>query len=734
MALSFSPLLSPWLVLPSALLLAALACLLWREQRPSLPLSLRNALLLLRLLPLLLLSLWCLRPVRQHDRLIPNASHILVLTDATASMGLRQDCPDSQGRRTTRWEAANAQIATAPSHLPLHLWRVGTQEAPALPWLAPTPFTPIPGETDLGAALEALAEEKRRPGATPIRGALLLSDGRDWGGQWILQAKRLAEEGLPVSTLCLGDPNPPRDLKLEFDARTPHRLSVGEEGQVFLRLTSHLPHSQKLTVGLREWGGELLEQTELLLSPGEQTTVSLPLPPSPIPGERVFQAEISRVPGDELPENNVAYHVVEYPPPPKRTVLYLGRQLSWEWRFLRRALEPLPRLEVQAAIRLLPPEQEKKLSPGWRPQHPFFSLGPKERQDFPKSAEEYAPGDVVILSAQTAAEMSPAQQEALLAFVQDQGGGVLWLGEGDGLPPLLAPLMPGKTFQTRRSDGKSQVEIAGERLVFEGLFLQPEPLPPNAPYTLCLEPRRTARVVLQNENGLPLMLVEGNCGAGRAAWCGLTETWRWAFHPSPENTPKLHPVFWQQLLAWLAENRQPPLEMELPPDGLTAHQENTIALRVLGPDFRPAENAQASLTVLSQDAPRETLPLAPDPEEPGRFLGRYTPKNPAPVQLLFHAQITPDAPPMTLEKKVVAHASGREEEDLSAQPHLLRDVARITGGRFFQKKVNWEEIPLSQDVPRERQETPLLPPYPLVLATLACLLLEYLLRRRNGLA
>ncbi|MGN0867659.1 MAG: hypothetical protein ACI4SG_08310 [Oligosphaeraceae bacterium] len=734
MDVSFSPLLSPWLVLPVALLLAAMACLLWKEQRDFLPLSLRNGLLLLRLLPLLLLSLWFLRPVRRHSRPLPGASHIVVLADATTSMGLRRDCRDPQGRMTTRWEAVTAQIAAAPPEIPLLLWRVGTAREPALPWLATTPFTPVPGETDLGAALETLGKERERPGAMPIRAALLLSDGRDWGGQLLAQAKVLAEQGLPVSTLCLGDAKPTQDLKLEFDARTPDLLQVGEKGRAVLRLTSNLPRPQKLTVGFRELRGGLLGQTELFISPHDQATCTLPLPPSQAPGERIFQAEIPLVPGDELPENNVVYHVVEYQHPRKRVVLYLGSRLDWEWRFLRRALESLPDLELQAAIRLVSPEQAQGLPPAWRPQRPFFSLGEKEWQDFPAQPEEYTDVDVVALPAQTAREMTQPQQEALLAFVQNQGGGVLWLGDGTGLPPLLDPLMPGKEFQTLHSDGKRQVELSGERMVFEGLFLQPELLPRDAQYILCQQPRRMARAVLQNETGLPLMLVEGNCGAGRAAWCGLTETWRWAFRPPTENAPVVHQTFWRQILGWLAENRQPQLEMELPPEGLMAHEENTIALRVLGPDFRPAENAQASLAAISLESTREIIHLAPDPGEPGRFVGHYTPRNTHPVQLHFNVQCAPGTQPLILKKRVVVRSGGREVEELSAQPNLLRDVARITGGRFFQDRVNWKEIPLSKDTPMQRQETPLLPAHALVASALACLILEYFLRRRNGQA
>ena len=732
--LSLSPLLPPALLLPPLLALAALACLLARRQAKCLPATLRATLLGLRLAALALLALWLLRPIRWTDTPREDGSRIAVLADATASMGLRRDCRDAAGHPVTRWEALLAQVATAPQSTPLLLWRVGTREHPALPWEEGASFTPLAGQTDLGAALEALEKESRRPGALPLRAVLLISDGRDWGGRLLAQAKSLAEMGLPVSTLALGEATPCGDVKVEFDPRTPTTLPVGEEGTAYLRLASTLPHPQRVTVHLRELHGGASTQAEAVVPPGGEALCPLPLPAAQTPGERLYLAEIPPLPGDEQPANNTACQVVEYQPPPVRQVLYLGTTPDWEWRFLRKALAGSPSLALQAAILLLPPEKKGEgLSPSWRPQRPFFSLGKTPREDFPSTEAEYAGVDVVVLPCQAAAALTTPQQEALLSFVQNRGGGILWTGDASRLPATLAPLLPGKDFQECRSNGTAQVEAAPERMVFEGLFLQPEPLPPDTLFTRCRQPRPTARPILQDDTATPLLLVEGNCGAGRAAWSGLTESWRWAFAAPPKTTPSLHRNYWRQLLGWLGGNRQPQLELELPETGLLAHEENRIALRVLGPDFRPALEAQATLAAIPLDKQgQEFIPLAPDPHEPGRFAGAYTPGNTAPVQFVATVRCTPDSPPLTLKKSLPVQAAGQEAEELAAQPELLRDVARITGGRVFQGQVDWERLPLSGNIPRHRQEAPLLPPALPLLCAVACLLAEYTLRRKNG--
>jgi hypothetical protein len=61
-------------------------------------------------------------------------------------------------------------------------------------------------------------------------------------------------------------------------------------------------------------------------------------------------------------------------------------------------------------------------------------------------------------------------------------------------------------------------------------------------------------------------------------------------------------------------------------------------------------------------------------------------------------------------------------------------VARITNGIALQNpaSLDWRALPVSQNIPWDLQEKPILPPYLLPMLLLATLLAEYTIRRRMG--
>ncbi len=749
-ALVCHPWLPPWalLSLDAALLLAALRAFRLRRAR-GLAWRQRAALLALRLLALALLNLWLLQPARRQRSPRPGGSRIAALADASASMAARADCrlQGASGGRCNRLAAARHLVFDAPPEAPLAAWRFAGAEGFLHAWGAHSPDTPLPGETDLGAALHALREEPRRPGVMPLRGVLLLSDGADLGGSLLDESKEFAREGIPISTVTLGEERPPANLQVAFPADGKREFQPGKEGVLSVVLRSTLGDARRVPVAVRERAGELLAQSEAEIHPGEELRLELPLPPFPAPGQYALKAEIPSLPGDQLPNDDAAWTVVECLRPPMRKVLYLEDGPSWQWRFLLKDLRNDATLALHALIRLQKPVKDGdsgdggvRREPGWEAQHPFFAYGldatPKE---FPSRLEQYAPYDAVLLPCDTANALTAHQRQALRDFVEKQGGGLLWIGDGAQVPGELANLLPGKDFAIQQTSPASAVRADGEPLIFQnGLFQRWESLPLETEYAVCRNPSRVARSVLRDQSGRCVLLAEGNYGAGRVAWCGLSESWRWAFvggNELPETqTPALHALFWKALLLWLAENRQPQLELELPGDGLVANQPNTLALRVRGADFLPAENARPTLTVLTQENARIVVPLFPDSQETGRFQGEYTPGSPGVAGLLFAVETAPGATPLVQEQWLPVHAGGKELQNLAANPQLLRDAARITAGTALQNpaSLDWDALPVSQNIPWDLQERPILPPSLAPVLLLAVLLAEFAARRRLG--
>ena len=735
--LFFRPILSPWLILAWILCMGWLILRAFRSQKEEHSLRLRRTLLCLRLTVVLLLVLWLCQPLRHRELPQPNASRVAVLVDGSASMQVQRDCllPDRQP--VSRWQAAVEATSGIPSEIPSMRWRFGDAQTPQMPWpVQAQAAAALPGETAIGAALDALAQESSRAGAMPVRSAVLVSDGRSWDNA-LEAAKRLASSGLPVSTLCLGSEDELPDFAVEFLPETPSAIPVQESGEAYLAVRSTFPESRRVTLSLRDSSGVLASQ-ELQVPANGSVQCRMALPISDLPGERLIRAEIQVPPADARPENNFASHVLAYQKPPEFRVLYLAVNPSWEWRFLRRALSQIEHLRLSAVIRLgLSDDANEKLAAQWKPNLRFYTLDCQLNEDaFPEDPAFYRDFEAVILPCHGTAAFSPAQQDALRSFVENQGGGLLFLGDAGELPEGLRSLLPGTDFEPRQAGITAKIRLATADFLFDELLAEPVALPLGSRYTVCRNPRKIARVVLRDSQEAPVFVAAGNYGAGRVAWSGLDETWRWTLTANaavPGDTHDIHREFWRQTASWLGENRQPQLEADLPDEPLTANQDNLLAIRILGPDFRPAQAPQARLTVVSDGIDPLELPLLPDPLEAGRYVAHYVPDAAGAVHLRFDVLCAPGTAPLALEKYLIVQANGKERNLLKPDFQLMRDIARITGGKVLEAPIDWKKLPQSEHIPLQVLDSPCLPGILVLPLVVLLLLTEYALRRRNGL-
>jgi len=713
-----------------------LAAVAFWQQRDDAPRRVRRVLFFLRCLAVVLLALWLLQPISYRSTPHPGGSRIAFLADASASMSARSDCQDIEGGMITRWQAAWLEGERVPEGLSVLRWRFCGADTSTTGWPSnPLAVSPLPGESDLGAVLNALSEEATRPGALPFRSVVLLSDGRDWGDGVLDATKRLSWTGVPISTLCLGEVTIPGDLSVEFLPETPSEIQIQQSADAVIAVKSTFDEERTTTVRLRDAVGAILGLRELQVPAHGEMQCRIPFPISDSAGERFFQAEIDAIAGDGFPENNRAAHLVNYQKPPEYRVLYLADNLDWEWRFLRGVLQNRKDLRLSALIRLgLPDAENDALSGDWKPNVRFYRLDCQGTENqFPSDASFYAEYDCVILPCRTAAAMDVPQQDALKSFVQRRGGGILWIGDGRPVPENLRGLLPGTAFEERQAGISSKAIAATREFLFsDDLFSRPISIVAGSHYVVCRQPSRLARVVLKDDRGNPILMTVGNCGAGRAAWCGLDESWRWAFGADA----LVHREFWCQLTSWLGENLQPQLEADFPAEGLKANQVNTLAIRVLGPDFRPALASVVSLKVskLGKDASQtRELMVLPDPQEDGRYVAHYIPDEPGAVQLKFVVSVAPGTEPLVLEKCLEVRATGKELSDVTPNPELLRDITRITGGKILERGFDWSTLPESTEVPQDRVAVPWMPAWVILPIVAILLLAEYAIRRKNGM-
>lgn len=735
---SFQPICPAWVIAMWALVCLGLILHAWRRQADEVPARVRATLLALRLAALALLAAILLRPWRETATPQPDASRVVVLADASASMFDHMDAPEAK----RRWDAA---VAALPARFPwpAELLRFSDQSLLPCPANLAT-ANALPGETAIGKALDKALASRQRPGALPLAAVVLLTDGAETApDSSLIEAARHARAlQIPVSVLAVGSPELPPNAAVAF---TDRRLTVpqGEPFTLNATATSDFPNELAAKVTILDTHGQPKTERDILLRSASPTPLAIDLPPIDRAGDYAFTIQLGGQGADGRPADDADTVLVHVEEPPRRKLLYLAANPGWEWRFLRPVAEHANNLEISAIIRIGQSDADHAALPAdFRPARLFhrFNLPNTSGEDlgFPATPAEYADFDAVILDASAAALFTPEQCAALLAFVERRGGGLLLTGTPESLPEELRKLLPARDFAEIQSPLRSALQVNRE-FIFEGdtltrLGTGKVALPARTRYWLAKFPKPAARVAIADDHGDAILVAQGNYGAGRVAWLGLAESWRWCLADGNDHDgAATHREFWETLLTWLGSNRQPTLRPELPAEETALGQPVTLAAWVTGPDFLPAPAAQVQLRVRRPDQTTELLMLSPSAEELGLYQAEFTPTLPGAYTADFTALATPESVAVTAQGIFLSRDLSREAQESAAPPELLADVARMTGGSLLRTPINWNELPLSQNIPKTVTRSYLLENIGSALLLILLWSLEWWLRRRNGL-
>ncbi len=362
---------------------------------------------------------------------------------------------------------------------------------------------------------------------------------------------------------------------------------------------------------------------------------------------------------------------------------------------------------------------------------------------FPSWAEAYARYDAVVVDGGLLSELSEEQCVALRSFVEHKGGGLVIRGMVDvaSARKSLLELLPGagvELVQVSRPlalalDEGTPVyrgEAIGEMTSDGGLVLSP----PGVCGVLS-KPHRSARAVLSlgSPDGGQQVLSVQSFGAGRVAYLGVLESWRWAL--GSDEGERHHHALWRHLLSWLSETGKPLVRLGGNGEVSQVLEPCELRLEVLGDDFRASETATAEMVVTGPSGEASVVPLLASLEEAGQFAGVYTPLEAGLHRVRYRA--TRDGRTLHGEGVLLASATSPELEDTSAQPAVLEDLARMTGGRVFRPATflsGLPNIPVSANVHTAETLVPLVPPWLPLAVFLASTSVAWWQRRRLGLA
>ncbi len=656
----------------------------------------RLALAALRGLLVLLLAVLIAGPRLIKPNETEERDWVLVLVDRSASLTIADSSDDSGGRRSREAQLREILKRAEPTFAELKAKRVVvwlgfdatsydlTLPPAGLGGSLPDLGSPTGQRTDLSRALDAAI---RRAASRPISGVVLFSDGRSVDETSRALLRRLDAEKIPVFPIALGSASGVPDLAVRR-VTAPRSAFAADAVPVDVEITRTAPQSvaarpEPTVVDLIDSAtGAVLDTREVPWpSPAAGPSDQAPKADEPIEqtqrvtlthrpaaaaaGSVTWTVRVRPGPGqpqDFVDTNNAANLSIELVDRPIR-IAYFDGYPRWEYRYLKNLL--IREQSASAAIMLL--------ASGKR----YIQEGTVILDALPRSPEDWAKYDVVILGDVWPGVFTPDQLAQLRDRVAVGGAGLIWIaGEGstpgawrttplNELLPFVVPESVGTASGLPAFDGPVTLAPtpAADRLgvlrlldapVIDTPTSTPVWFPPvlSNPETgwsrlywvqridpTIVKPTAEALMVARAVPGadgpsgptdLPAVL-SMNYGAGRVLYVATDEIWRWRY-----GRGELYPErFWIQLVRLLgreslARSGRPALIEATPERGLI---QQPIRVQVTLLDQALLEAAPRSIrvrvapdaSVQTPTAETPTVELTLLPEMPGSSAPSVTP-------------------------------------------------------------------------------------------------------------
>ncbi len=507
----------------------------------------------LRLLALLLCLLAALRPsVFLNEKKKQNAS-VVVLVDVSTSMNIGDEV-----RGQTRWDVAKEAVKQARDFaktlgpdLDLKFYRFDSKLAEPKTGESVEEAKPAGRETDLGSGIQE-AQKKTESTSRRLARLVILSDfANNHGSDPLEAARRLKGQGVPVVTVGLGTENAGavhRDIKLRDIAAGP-TVFVKNNLQVRGNIVAKGYSGQTLLVEL---------SVEGRATPVAKTSVKVPDGTDVIPitgltytpethGEKLVTLKVAKQDGELVVTNNEISTFVTVLSGGLNVFFLQGSNFTWDYRFLMRAIERSPDIQVEGWVIRRPPQGEKS-----------------EIDDSRFAPNRY---NVYVLSDLPAEFLTPNQQKLLVDAVKAGAGFMMlggrssfgaggWAGTPieDILPAVIHPgdgelEPPGgiKFIPSVQGLDSYVLQIGSNRAETAKMWAD---LPPILGSNRFIELKASAQVLATSPapEAEPLMLSLETGKSRTIAYGG--DTWVWARWT--EEGRLAHRKLWRQLIFWLS--------------------------------------------------------------------------------------------------------------------------------------------------------------------------------------
>ena len=581
----------------------------------------------------------------------------------------------------------------------------------------------------------------------PIGAVLLMTDGGEntmgSGGSGIaIEAiEALRNRRLPVHTVGFGAEQKAHDIELQ-DVSVAASAVPNARVSASIGFTEHGYASQKATLTVRD-GAKTLAAREVTLAPnGVLQTEPIFFSAGPA-GAKSLRFAIEPLPGEENLENNAVARPVLVSDA-KRRILYVEGEPRWEFKFIRRAEDDDPSVQIVSMLRT---SENKVYRQG---------IGnPQELADgFPVRPEDLFGYAGIIIGSVDAEYFTPLQKELLREYVDRRGGGILFLGGrsslSDGgwgastLNDLMPTVLPSGRSSFHRNAATVSLTAAGLDSPITRLLDDSgknaerwKKLTYLADYQDAGTPKPGATVLAEMNAGrrkLPLLTTE-NYGHGRTAVLATGGTWRWQMSEALGDPS--HDVFWQQLLRWLVADSPGPVAASMPQRVLMDEGRVQLSAQARDREFRPAGNAHVTAHIVGPSGVGATVDLQPSQDNEGQYQAEWTAEKTGP----YLAEITGTSSGKQTEELGRDVVTFQREDGVAEHFHtdqnrrLLEQLSAQTGGRYWKttelkdlpRDISYSEAGISVRSNKELWNMPIV-----FLLLLGLPIAEWLLRRRWG--
>jgi hypothetical protein len=598
--------------------------------------------------------------------------------------------------------------------------------------------------TDISAALNQAAQDSV---SQLVEAFFLLTDGgHNTGGDPLKVASALTES--KVYIVPIGNTKLLRDVMLHH-VQGPRSVFKNDLIIIEALIDAHGCQNEEIVVELMQ-NDSILDSREITVTADtyvqhisfEQKAETL--------GVQEFHLRVKELPDEHLHDNNQAQLSVEVAED-KIRVLLADHLPRWEFRYLRNLFKRDDHIEFEEVL--------------FEPMSADFRYRTK-RPEFPDNLDKWTQYRIVILGDIGTSQLTVAQQDLLERYVSERGGTLILIAGQEAMPSAYINQPLGRLLPVEVSDYKASAEtgfklyMTGEGTNTPVTRLTDDPLTNDRLWRSLLpiynlsdyaKPKPTSHILIaaapadwdERQDNSTAFLCWQKYGRGRVVYFSAPVTYRFRFRHGDRH----HHTFWGQLLRWVVarEISGGSKTVRLLTDKMQYQnkEEVRITVRLNQLEGQEVSGADCRIVARQDDKLIARTDLLEDEDIPGVYMGT--------LKDLPVGTITIEVAGVEVQELLAGEQYNEPvettivmEPDMSLEMRntrcnlpLLTQIAESSGGMVIQPTSLAEamsQLDLSPVVTETVNQRPLWNKPLFLLIFLACLSLEWIVRKLTGMA